>query len=71
VQTLAIRSSDRLECELARAIEGIASWSIPGFGRSDCGCRSHLFGMPEDPFCRESFHDLLSWYRMDRLADSV
>jgi len=68
VETLAIRSSDRLECDLARAIEGIASWSIPGFGCSDCGCRSHLFGMPEDPLCRESFHDLLAWYRMDRLA---
>jgi sugar fermentation stimulation protein A len=68
VETFAIRSSDRLECELARAIEGIASWSIPGFGCSDCGCKSHLFGMPEDPLCRESFHDLLAWYRMDRLA---
>jgi sugar fermentation stimulation protein A len=68
VETLAIRSSDRLECELARAIEGIASWSIPGFGCSDCRCESHLFGMPEDPLCRESFHDLLAWYRMDRLA---
>ena len=68
LETLAIRSSDRLECELARAIDGIASWSIPGFGCSDCGCRSHLFGMPEDPLCRESFHDLLAWYRMDRLV---
>jgi sugar fermentation stimulation protein A len=71
VETLAIRSSDRLECELARAIEGIASWSTPGFGCSDCGCKSHLFGMPEDPLGRESFHDLLAWYRMDKLAASV
>jgi sugar fermentation stimulation protein A len=68
LETLAIRSSHRLECELARDIEGIASWSIPGFGCSDCGCKSHLFGMPEDPLCRESFHDLLAWYRMDRLV---
>jgi sugar fermentation stimulation protein A len=71
VETLAIRSSDRLECELARAVEGIASWSIPGFGCSDCRCESHLFGMPEDPLRRESFHDLLAWYRMDRLAASI
>jgi sugar fermentation stimulation protein A len=68
VEALAIRSSDRLECELARAIEGIASWSIPGFGCSDCRCKSHLFGMTENPLDLESFHDLLAWYRMDRLA---
>jgi sugar fermentation stimulation protein A len=68
VEALAIRSSDRLECELARAIQGIAAWSIPGFGCSDCHCKSHLFGMADDPLLREDFHDLLAWYRMDRLS---
>lgn len=68
VEALAIRSSHRLECELAHAIKGIASWSIPGFGCSDCPCKSHLFGMIDDPLHREDFHDLLAWYRMDRLA---
>ena len=67
LETLAIRSSDRLECELARSIEGISSWSVPGFGCSDCGCRSHLFGMPADPRRKQRFHDLLAWFRMDRL----
>ena len=68
VEALPIRSSDRLECELARAIEGIAAWSIPAFGSSDCHCKTHLFGMAEDPLHREDFHDLLAWFRMDRLA---
>jgi sugar fermentation stimulation protein A len=68
VEALPIRSSDRLECELARAVEGIASWSIPGFGCSDCRCGSHLFGMKDNPLDDEAFHDLLAWYRMDRLV---
>jgi sugar fermentation stimulation protein A len=68
VEALPIRSSDRLECELARAIERIASWSIPGFGCSDCHCKSHLFGMTNNPLDDEGFHDLLAWYRMDRLV---
>jgi sugar fermentation stimulation protein A len=68
VEALPIRSSDRLECELARAIEGISSWSIPGFGCSDCRCTSHLFGMRDNPLDEEALHDLLAWYRMDRLA---
>jgi sugar fermentation stimulation protein A len=71
VETLPIRSSDRLECELAHAIEGIASWSIPGFGCSDCRCKSHLFGMMDNPLDDEAFHDLLAWYRMDRLVESA
>jgi sugar fermentation stimulation protein A len=68
VEAFPIRASDRLECELALGIERIASWSIPGFGCSDCGCGSHLFGMRENPLHMDRFHDLLAWFRMDRLA---
>ncbi len=70
VEALPIRSSQRLECDLALAVQGIASWSIPGFGCSDCRCQSHLFGTDGHPLNDGAFHDLLAWYRMDRLVSS-
>jgi sugar fermentation stimulation protein A len=63
---LAIRSSDRLECEIAKAMSRITEWSVPGFGSTDCSCKSHLFGISGDPFESESFHKLLQYFRMDR-----
>jgi len=63
---LAIRSSDRLECEIAKAMSKISEWSVPGFGSTDCSCKSHLFGMSADPFESESFHKLLQYFRVDR-----
>ena len=36
----------RLECELARGLPGEP---VPGFGCSDCRCKSHLFYVPTDP----------------------
>ncbi len=35
-----------VECDLARTIGGAP---VPGFGCSDCSCRSHLFFRPEYP----------------------
>ena len=63
---LAIRSSTRLECEIAEALSGIAEWLIPGFGSSDCSCETHLFGMKSDPLQSAGFHRLLQHFRMDR-----
>jgi len=63
---LAIRSSARLECEIAEALSKMADWSIPGFGCTDCSCETHLFGMSSDPFHFEDFHKLLQYFRMDR-----
>ncbi len=63
---LAIRSSVRLECNLARAFEGIGQWRIPRFGSTDCGCGTHLFGMADNPFHGSHFHHLLQHFRMDR-----
>ena len=63
---LAIRSSDRLECEIAEAMSEIAEWSVLGFGSTDCSCKTHLFGMSGDPFKSEGFHKLLQYFRMDR-----
>ncbi len=39
-------TSDRLECELARRLGGD---SVPGFGCTDCACKSHLFYRKENP----------------------
>ncbi len=66
---LPIRSSTRLECELAKALSRIATWSIPKFGSSDCFCETHLFGMPSDPLHSIAFHKLLQFFRMDRYSE--
>ena len=66
---LPIRSSTRLECEIAKAFSGIAEWSIPQFGSSDCLCETHLLGMSSDPFHSIAFHKLLQYFRMDRFSE--
>jgi len=66
---LPIRTQDDLECEIARAGKGIAGWEVPGFGASDCSCRSHLYGMSEDPLKSVKFISLLQYFRMDRLTE--
>jgi sugar fermentation stimulation protein A len=63
---LAIRSSERLECEVAKAMAGISEWSVSGFGSTDCSCRTHLFGASSDPMQTEGFQKLLQYFRMDR-----
>jgi sugar fermentation stimulation protein A len=68
---LPIRASARLECEIASALKGIGQWEIPGFGSTDCGCETHLFGLRDDPFHRPDFHSLLQYYRMDRYEEAV
>jgi sugar fermentation stimulation protein A len=65
---LAIRSSARLECEIAKAFSEIAEWAISGFGSTDCPCKTHLFGMSKDPLLSEDFHKLLQYFRMDRYS---
>jgi sugar fermentation stimulation protein A len=66
---LAIRSSDRLECEVAGAMSGIAEWSISGFGSTDCSCETHLFGTSSDPIQSEDFQKLVQYFRMDRYSN--
>jgi sugar fermentation stimulation protein A len=63
---LAIRSSVRLECEIAEALSKISEWAIPGFGCTDCSCNTHLFAFEKDPLHLDEFHDLLQSFRMDR-----
>ena len=40
-------TKNRAECAIAQAISGQFA-SIPGFGSSDCKCRSHLFFTAEE-----------------------
>ncbi len=63
---LAIRSSVRLECGIAKAISKIAEWDIAGFGCTDCSCETHLFGVSKDPLQSVAFHRLVQYFRMDR-----
>jgi sugar fermentation stimulation protein A len=67
--SLPVRSSEDLECEIAGALEGFSEGSVPGFGSSDCACRSHLFWSREDPLLSPQFHSLLQYFRMERLVD--
>lgn len=66
---LPIRSSDRLECEIAKAMSEIAEGSVSGFGSTDCSCETHLFSMSEEPLHSENFLKLLQYFRMDRLSN--
>jgi len=68
---LAIRSSQRLECEVAKGMSEIAEWSVPRFGSTDCSCDTHLFGASSDPIQSEDFQKLLQYFRMDRPISSM
>jgi len=68
---LPIRSSERIECQVAKAMSEIVEWSVPRFGSTDCSCDSHLFGMSADPLHSGNFHKLLQYFRMDRYHSSI
>jgi len=42
VQTVIIENEKRMECEISRMLEKSASFSVRGFGCSDCNCKSHF-----------------------------
>jgi sugar fermentation stimulation protein A len=71
VSALAVRSSGDLECALAEALGGISGEYAAGFGSSDCGCRSHLFFMPEDPIRDPRFIEVLLNFRMGRVEERL
>lgn len=67
IAAVPIRTSEDLECELAAAVESCSTWSVPGFGCSDCRCESHLFGMAENPIHNQQFMAVVEDFRMNRL----
>ena len=64
INILPIRSSKRLECDIARDLHKIGSRFVPGFGCSDCACDSHLFVFQDNPLEHPWFHDWLQRWRM-------
>jgi sugar fermentation stimulation protein A len=61
---LPIRSSQRDECEIAKAISSIMKAGPSGFGSSDCPCQTHLFFSEANPVHTKAFHDVLQGFRM-------
>jgi len=61
---LPIRSSVRLECEMARTLAKVLRPATPGFGSSDCRCKTHLFYSKANPLEIPSFHVVLQRFRM-------
>lgn len=70
LRVLPIRSSERLECAIARELGNIAQ-EIPFFGVSDCSCKSHLFYLPRPPLQNEAFVEMLLRFRMGRIATQL
>jgi len=68
---LPIRSSDDLECGLAKSMNGLSEWSVKGFGASDCACPTHLFAGETNPMDMRAFHDILYYFRADRFMKGV
>jgi sugar fermentation stimulation protein A len=68
---LPIRTSDDIECELADRLKKIAEWSVPGFGCSDCSCKSHLFGMETNPIISPYFIEMLYNYRIQPVEEEL
>ncbi len=56
VLPIPVRSSQRLECHIVRALSTMMESGPGGFGSSDCGCPTHLFWSPTNPLQTEAFH---------------
>ena len=65
---LPVRSTEKLECDMAIAMMGISDGSVPGFGSSDCSCPSHLFRFNSNPLNLDPFIKTLIHFRIDRLT---
>lgn len=57
IRAVPFPSSRRVECDLARAVLGLADGRIAGFGCSDCACSSHLFAFQRDPLLDAALWD--------------
>jgi sugar fermentation stimulation protein A len=68
---LPVRTRADLEHEMAASLQKIAEWSIPGFGASDCPCKTHLFGMKSNPLRHEEFINNLQYFRICRLGSKL
>jgi len=58
-----VYSTRRLECPLATALSSFLPQPFPGFGSSDCACKSHLFFSPGDPRRLPEFVETILLFR--------
>ena len=63
-EVLALRSAERRECEIARALGEVLTPGPKGFGCGDCACETHLFFSREHPLDRPEVHRILERFRM-------
>ncbi len=68
---LPIRNSGDIECLLAEALKEQTENITPGFGTSDCSCHSHLYWTKTNPLHSQCFHDILQYFRMDRVVEGI
>lgn len=62
-----IRTKEDLEHKLAETLSCIADWTIPGFGCTDCSCKSHLFGFHQNPMHLPAFVKIEENFEINRL----
>jgi sugar fermentation stimulation protein A len=63
IKAYPIFSYRNLECELAASLENLGGSGTPGFGSSDCKCKSHLFYFRDKPLKNPGFIDMLLRFR--------
>lgn len=68
IKDIAIITEEELECELSRRVFSFSEGFIPGFGCSDCRCRSHLFYFKDNPIFNRSIIQMVQYFWMDNLA---
>jgi sugar fermentation stimulation protein A len=63
IKAYPVYSYRNLECQLAGALGNLGGLGVPGFGSSDCRCKSHLFYFPGPPLKNPAFLEVLLRYR--------
>jgi sugar fermentation stimulation protein A len=63
IKALPVYSYRNLECDLAAALAALGGRGIPGFGCSDCRCKSHLYYFKTRPQENRDFVDMLFRFR--------
>lgn len=61
------RTSQEIECFLAKEISKVAEGQVLKFGSSDCKCDSHLYYFSQNPLEKRNFIELITSLRLDFL----
>jgi len=70
IKAFPIRSSEKIECDIAEKLSKYYKRLFKGFGSSDCNCDTHLFFSKKNPLQDESFVDLIQYFRLRRLIEN-